>query len=630
MAIASPRVTSQFTYVQEWNATFLSLFPHRFDYIVAPHPQPGEKPVWRTESRHPLSDRIITQGSHLFGVRFGPETRYCVLDIDIGSAYHPRQDPFALSKLLGSLEPLGLVTPVICTSSDSGGLHVYFPFSKAQRSWKLASALATLIEAKGFKLKSGQLELFPNTKHYTATGSPSLFNAHRLPLQTPGSYLLNGDCEPIWSDQGTFVEHWQRAIQRNDLSQVKIRQVLAQQKRTRHVISEKADKFLNDLNAEVEPGWTGKGQTNRLLGRITMRCFIFHHIIAGGDPLSGQRLIDEIIATAQSLPGYRTWCRHQHEIGKRVTDWVRCIENSHYFPYGTQQGKYKAPAAIQAKPTSNWNQEQAIATQTKIKAEVQRLKRSNQFPAQITQRFQQLTQAGISGSSLYRYKELWHPTFERNKTLHLCEHQLTRPQGAVNWHNPTSLLCQNGCNQSERKDLSQDEQTKNLLIGCNAPQSKDLETTQPLSKEEAIAQIKALLVHASAQPARTAPEAAEALLSRQKEIAQQQQTNYLARLQSYLCSGEVILVMEALDVLSVQPDYLATAGMAKALEAALEGTEMPERPACLARLLKHFADLGWHGHFIQQALRRCWGRSNFAELDLSELRSWHRIQLADS
>ncbi|NJN32026.1 MAG: hypothetical protein HC824_17595, partial [Synechococcales cyanobacterium RM1_1_8] len=58
MAIASPQLTSQFAYVQEWNATFLSLFAHRFDYIFAPYPQPGQKPDWRTESRHPLSDRI--------------------------------------------------------------------------------------------------------------------------------------------------------------------------------------------------------------------------------------------------------------------------------------------------------------------------------------------------------------------------------------------------------------------------------------------------------------------------------------------------------------------------------------------------------------------------------------------
>ncbi|NJN31678.1 MAG: hypothetical protein HC824_15585 [Synechococcales cyanobacterium RM1_1_8] len=321
-----------FSYVQEWSTTFLSLFSHRFDYIFAPFPGPGQKPNWRTESRHPLSDRIITQSSTLFGLRFGPETRYCMVDIDIDSAYHPKQDPHAITRLLSSLEPLGLVSPLLCTSSYSGGLHIYFPFAKPQRSWKLASALATLIEAAGFKIQQGQLELFPNTKNYVAAGSPSLFNAHRLPLQEPGSYLLNNNLEPVWSDQEQFVELWQRCVERNDLNKLKIRNVLKQQKRTRHFISEKADKFLNDLNAEIEPGWTGKGQTNRLLGRITMRCFIFHHVIAGGLPLTGQTLIQEIIDTAKSLPGYKTWCQHQHEISKRVMDWVRCIENSHYFP----------------------------------------------------------------------------------------------------------------------------------------------------------------------------------------------------------------------------------------------------------------------------------------------------------
>ncbi len=83
MAIA--QLATHFRCVRERGDHFLALFPHRFDYIWAEYPNPGENVEWKTESRHPLSDRLIQQGSYLYGVRFGAETRYCLLDIDAGS-----------------------------------------------------------------------------------------------------------------------------------------------------------------------------------------------------------------------------------------------------------------------------------------------------------------------------------------------------------------------------------------------------------------------------------------------------------------------------------------------------------------------------------------------------------------
>lgn len=103
--------------VREWNNNFLALFPHRFDYIWAEHPSLDAAVEWKTESRHPLSDRLIQQGAYLYGVRFGAETDYCLLDIDTSSAYHPKQDAFAISRIAAALEPLGLISYVACTSS---------------------------------------------------------------------------------------------------------------------------------------------------------------------------------------------------------------------------------------------------------------------------------------------------------------------------------------------------------------------------------------------------------------------------------------------------------------------------------------------------------------------------------
>lgn len=144
-----------FESIREWDDEFLSLFPHRFDYIWAEHPNPNAQVDWKTESRHPLADRLIQQSAYLYGVRFGAETKYCLIDIDAGSTYHPKHDPLAIFRITAALEPLGLVGYMTCTSSYSKGLHLYFPFQQAQSSWQLAIALTCLLENAGFKLQPG-------------------------------------------------------------------------------------------------------------------------------------------------------------------------------------------------------------------------------------------------------------------------------------------------------------------------------------------------------------------------------------------------------------------------------------------------------------------------------------------
>lgn len=311
---------------------FLALFPHRYDFIWAEHTSPRETVGWQTERRYPLSDRQINQGSFLYGVRFGSKTNYSLLDIDVGSLYHPQHDPFAIQRIMEALEPLNIVSHIACTSSYSNGLHLYLPFEQPQSSWQVSIAITTLLENAGFKLAPGQLEVFPNPKPHRTDQSFSLFNAHRLPFQV-GSYLLNRDFQPVWGDRITFVQHWNQVRSRNTVEATTIKQVLKQFKRRCFHLSGKADKYLNDLNAEIEIGWTGTGQTNRLLGRIAMRSYVFHHVIAGGNPLTESALVNEIVRVARSLPGYQEWCQHQHEIEHRAEEWARCVEASHCFHY---------------------------------------------------------------------------------------------------------------------------------------------------------------------------------------------------------------------------------------------------------------------------------------------------------
>jgi hypothetical protein len=417
MTIAAPAFAPEFMSVQE-SEPFSTLFPHRFDFIYAEHAQPGQSPNWQTESRYPLSDRVLDQGGFLYGVRFGSQTAYCVLDIDIDSFYHPQQDAFAVGRILSALEPIGLTAYLGCTSSYSGGIHLYFPLDKPIASWELASAVSTLLETAGFKLKPGQLEIFPNPKPYSAESSPRLFSAHRLPLQA-GSYLLDSDFQPIWSDRDRFVRQWRSLQPNNQIDRKGLRRVLQQAKRQFRRFSGKVDKFISDLNAEINSGWTGFGQTNRLLGRIAMREYIFHHVLCGGDPLVGEALVGEIVRVARSLPGYSEWCRHQPEIEQRAEEWARCIEASHYFHYGSSKGKYKSAGSDGSICLSeessdhlpSWNQHQSESARARIQAAIAMLLEQNRLPCGATARFRLLTQFGVGGTSLYRHRDLWHPTF---------------------------------------------------------------------------------------------------------------------------------------------------------------------------------------------------------------------------
>jgi hypothetical protein len=409
-----PTAAQPFQFVSEREDVFLSLFPHRFDFIYAPHSQPGAAPQWHTERRYPLSDRCIRQGKALYGVRFGKTTQYALIDIDRTSAYHPQQDPWAIARLQAALESLGLVESLICTSSHSGGLHLYLPFAGACVSWKLAIALAAVLEQAGFCLRPGQLEIFPNVRPFSE--QLSLFHAHRLPLQM-GSYLLDDNFSPVHTTEARFVQRWHQAQSRNQLDALLVERLVKQQRRLRRPVSRRAEQFLEDLNLEIEAGWTGPGQTNRLLGRIVLRTYVFHHVLEGGQPLTGQALINQAVAIARALPGYEEWCNHQYEIEQRAAEWVRSVEASKYFPYGSSASEKSKTSVFDAKSTSvensvnRWNTQQETAAREKIKGAIADLLNQNQLPTGITARFKILTQSGIGGSSLYRHRDLWHPNF---------------------------------------------------------------------------------------------------------------------------------------------------------------------------------------------------------------------------
>jgi hypothetical protein len=558
--------------VREWDNEFLTLFPHRFDYIWADHPNLAASVDWKTESRHPLSDRLIQQRSYLYGVRFGAETNYCLLDIDLDSIYHPKHDPFAISRITAALEPLGLVRYLACTSSYSNGLHLYFPFQQTQSSWQMAIVLTCLLENAGFKLQPGQLETFPNPKPYSTDGNMSLFNAHRLPLQM-GSYLLGQSFQPIWSDCHIFVKQWQITQQQNEIDQKTLKQIIKQAKRKHFGISGKAEKFINDLNAEIELGWTGAGQTNRLLGRITMRTYIFHHIFSGGEPLEGESLVNEIVEIARSLPGYLEWCRHQHEIEHRAEEWARCIEGSHYFHFGDQLKQSKPEiqdpdlsAAIDQSPS--WNQRRSAATRDRIRRAIADLLEKESLPARPTARFQSLLQYGIGGASLYRHRDLWHPEYfhvdlnsiNSNQSL---EDRLDLPvenppdfklEDISNWLSSPSLLSIND-GDNPAGGASGDRNVSNSSLGdsnfaVNSGHSFALKLLLAVQYPQQV-----LFGIQTQQPAIQEATCLTVVQHQQirSEAADQRQTD---RMQKFLDSGDSILVAAAMAWARVNPGVL--------------------------------------------------------------------------
>lgn len=549
----------EFKYVPEWEDEFLALFPHRFDYIWAEQPNPGAEVEWKTESGHPLSDRLIQQGRYLFGVRFGAETNYCLLDIDAGSFYHPNHDSFAISRIVAALEPLGLVGHIACTSSYSGGLHLYFPFEKAQSSWQIAIALTYLLENAGFKLQPGQLEVFPNPKPYTTDGKISLFNAHRLPLQI-GSYLLNKGLQPIWSSSEIFVKQWHLNQQRNSVDSKILKQILKQTKRKHFSISGKAEKFINDLNTEIELGWTGYGQTNRLLGRITMRAYIFNHVLTGGERLKGELLVKEIIKTARLLPGYEEWCRHQHEIEQRAEEWARCIENSHYFHFGDQIKKPGSESenetlsnAIDQSPS--WNQQRSAATRDRIRHAIADLLEANCLPVKPTARFQALLKHGIGGASLYRHRDLWHPSYFETSTSDQAAEKEPQPphENKNNYQSLTSLLSiadGNAASSNRSTDHSQQSQGSTGSNSVGMPTSTEaMPTSQQSQSTQEVFDIE-IQQEVGQEAVRLANE-------QQQRIKQEAfKPHQIMRMQQFLASGDPILISEALAWAQLNPSVL--------------------------------------------------------------------------
>jgi hypothetical protein len=379
---------------------------YRWSFIQAISPTvTNTKPEWKTEKRYPIKNRVLWQqwqdAAELIGVRFDDITVYALIDIDIDSPYHPRQNPESLTLIQAALETIGITRTVIVRSSWSGGLHVYIPLPEALSTFNLSLAIKQCLEAQELEIKAGQLEIFPNDKAYGVVCKIE-YRAHRLPLQPgSGSYLLDADLNPISNQLVNFFAAWDIAASGQDLVGLRRALVIARENRHKRVKPRKlgnVEAWRTDLETTLAEGWTGHGQTNHLLKEIGCYGVVFRE-------LSGEALVNFIYEQAISSPGYRQWCRHQDVIKMRVRVWARAVEK-YYWPLGSEP-KPRPDATNDIVP---FNQRLAAAAQERIRAAVTQLEADNALPEQTTQRAVAITHlARTSHSTLYQNRVLWHP-----------------------------------------------------------------------------------------------------------------------------------------------------------------------------------------------------------------------------
>ena len=411
------------------------LFHIGFNFITADN---IPKPNWRTNRKYPLTKgeflKLYTDPLSLLGVSFGDTTRYVMLDIDIDSPYHPRNDPQAYARLLWVLERIELVYPVPIRSSHSGGIHIYYFFPRSVSTFRIAALIrVTLINAK-FPIKNGQIEIFPNTKAYSEDKKkPSYYNAHRLPFQLgSGACLLDQWGEELIcaanltheGQLGMFLAQAEKSAAANDLKWIEskfewayelFKKYIAKYQHHSSNYSEVAQEWKENLELSLDIGWTDYHQTNELLP-----LFVCYGIVFEGLE-DKQELFNWVHQKIIATRGYHEYCRHQHEIERKIRDWVNStIDNQYYIKYcGFPPRCGITPHQLVARINPNTaginlhNQNLVERTKQRLNDILAALE---QLPQQIGERLlviqakcRELFGEGISRNTLYKndYKEIW-------------------------------------------------------------------------------------------------------------------------------------------------------------------------------------------------------------------------------
>jgi hypothetical protein len=378
-------------------AKLAQIFPYGWNWIEAPNE--GGAPSWKTVDKFPLKPRVLwtrwQDAGTVIGVRFGSQTAYAMIDIDAGSPYHSR-----LQEIQEALETIGITYTIPLRSSWSGGYHIYVPLARPYPTFGVACAIRQCLEAQGFMVSPGELEIFPNEKQFAKSwlGEFIDYNAHRLPLQpSTGSCMVGYDGTPTDNSLGIFLATWDNAVRINALTQDEFAEAIAiaraNRRRRGHRASGPVEDWRNDLTATIAEGWTGAGQTNQLLKDIACYGRVFER-------LCGVELAEYVERIATSRPGYAEWCGHQNEIWRRSFMWARAAEK-YYWPLGD-------PPLRTREKMPDVNAQRARDARDRIADAMQQLR----FEVGMTIRelvTQLVKDARCSLQTLYKNLDLWHP-----------------------------------------------------------------------------------------------------------------------------------------------------------------------------------------------------------------------------
>lgn len=153
---------------------FLSLYPRRQSYIQKLPSQERWSQKKGTLRDYQLLGVIEDGGRGLWrGCYWGEETRFAVLDIDHQSNYHSAQELKKIREILAGVS----LADTAYRSSESGGWHLYLPFTDWVSSEEVETTLKQFFKAQGYSIQGGELEIFPAN------------HALRLPLQPGFAWL---------------------------------------------------------------------------------------------------------------------------------------------------------------------------------------------------------------------------------------------------------------------------------------------------------------------------------------------------------------------------------------------------------------------------------------------------------
>ena len=389
-----------------------------------------EEKKWRTINEYPISPREIWdihQDPHqIIGLRFGSTTKHITLDIDVGGIYHPINDPKAIKKITEALETIGLCRHVCIQSSYSEGIHLIFALSEAQETFKAACLVKATLEAAGLEIKSGQLEVFPNPKRFAKNGKYTNYNGVRLPLQpNSGSYLLDDDLNIISDSVEDFLDQMDWAASGQDLETFSslldpaYEEYKGKKSWQKEGKSKKAKEWENALEKVVSQGWSGYHQTNYLLQRFVAYFIVFHKLV-------GVKLREAVTEAVINAPGYNQWCRHQHEIDKRIEEVCYYTErNGYYLSYcqfpdrSTTYDETYNPEGIDIRMDKREEDVQKRLIET-----VAHLEEKGELPEPVAERRKKIIETGkelfgkgfsIQTLSKKKYLVLWHPKHRQIK-----------------------------------------------------------------------------------------------------------------------------------------------------------------------------------------------------------------------